>query len=89
VKILPIVLVALAAAGCVKQTPAPPAQPKPIAIIGLTQCGKWMGAIVVDSTGEVHGSTTITPEQSKKIADSLPPSNNMLAEGPCSDGANL
>jgi hypothetical protein len=87
VKILPIVLVALAAAGCVKQTP--PAQPKPIAIIGLTQCGKWMGAIIVDSTGEVHGSTTITPEQSKKIADSLPPSNNMLAEGPCSDGANL
>lgn len=65
------------------ERPAAPVAPKVIAIIGLTECGKWMGGIAVDSNGGLHGSIDLTPEQAQAIAKTLPPENNMVASAPC------
>ncbi len=60
-----------------------PAAPKIIAVIGLTQCGKWMGGIAVDGTGGLHGSIDMTVAQAQTLAKSLPAPNNMIAAAPC------
>lgn len=62
---------------------ATPPTPKVIAIIGLTECGKWMGGIAVDGKGGLHGSNELTLEQAQAIAKTLPPENNMVASAPC------
>jgi hypothetical protein len=77
-KLIAVSLVALAA-GCAKHVEAP----KAIAVIGVAECGKWMGAIVVDPSGALHPSNSITAEQAVAIANTLPPANSTVADAPC------
>lgn len=59
------------------------AEPQIIAVIGLGECDKWMGAIVVTSDGKVHGSNTMTAEQAAALAQPLPNDHSTLAMAPC------